>query len=193
MSMTEVAISADFYAKQEIEQYKLPAHLHYDLSYRKAIEIAQEVKANIDLVRIGVALMDIKLGEAFQRGELGKHVEMSVDASVRFLSDKLSDNNLDIIINCIEGHHGKIPFKYVEAEICANADCYRFIHPTGVFFYISNLGKRSLPASEIFSQAKSKLTEKWDIVSIDYVRNELEDYYIHLLQYFDDALNGIKE
>ena len=193
MSLEEIVINADSYAQTEIKKYNLPAPLHYNLSYKKAIEIAHNNNANIELVKIGVALMDLKLGEAFKKGMLAKHVSMSRDASIEFLSDKIGQDDLDIIINCLEAHHGTVPYKYVEAEICANADCYRFIHPSGVFFYLSNLGKRSLLPSELFIQAKSKLDEKWAIVSLDSVRMELQDYYIKFSQFFDDALSMIIE
>lgn len=177
MELDKIVLESDKLARKEIERYSLPALIHYELSYKKALDIAKILKTNISSVQIGVALMDLKLGEAFKKGILAEHVTMSLEASKDFLQNKIDDKTLGVILNCIEAHHGKVPYKYIEAEICANADCYRFIHPTGVFFYLSNLGKRGLTPIQIFNQAETKLDEKWNIISLEYVKNDLESHY----------------
>jgi hypothetical protein len=75
--------------------------------------------------------MDLKLGQAFKEGRSQDHVQMSVDAVRVFLDrfDDLDTSKKEKIINCVEAHHKDVPFTCIEAEICANADCYRFLHP----------------------------------------------------------------
>ena len=82
-----------------------------------------------------------------------------------------------VIINCIESHHGKISFKFLEAEVCTNADCYKFLHPKGFLAYLSILGKRNLSFAETLNRMEGKLDEKYKILSLDICKKELEEYY----------------
>jgi len=131
------------FALSEIEKFGVPHLIHFEIAEKKAIQLAEKLNADKEIVQIGVYLMDVKLGQAMKEGKLSQHVEMSSRAGKKFLEqfdlDAVSKNQ---IINCIEAHHGMIPFGSVEAEICANADCYRFIHPRGFFLFLAMLGKR---------------------------------------------------
>ena len=74
--------------------------------------------------------MDIKLGEAKKEGCLKEHSKISADATKNFLQQfDINDELKNKIVNCVEAHHATIPFTSKESELCANADCYRFIHP----------------------------------------------------------------
>ncbi|MFN0277811.1 MAG: hypothetical protein ACKVRN_04325 [Pyrinomonadaceae bacterium] len=162
----------------EIEKFGLPTKLHFDLSLQKAQEIAEKLNADIPLTEIGVCLMDIKLGEAFAQKRLDEHIEMGVEACVEFLKDfDVTEEEKNKIINCIEAHHGTVPFSSLESEIVANADCYRFIHPKGVIHYIGTLTKRNLSLEDIVKQAEFKLEEKKAILSMEYCKKELDSHY----------------
>lgn len=92
---------------------------------------------------VGVYLMDIKLGQAFKENRVNEHVAMGCDISKTFLESlNLDSQSLLKVINCIEAHHAEVPFTSLESEICANADCYKFIHPRGFFLFLAILGKR---------------------------------------------------
>ena len=167
------------YAYSEIKEYGLPTILHFELSLQKAEEIAEKVKADINLVKTGVSLMDIKLGEAFKSGRLPEHVAMGVKASQEFLSkyNELSDEESEKIINCVQAHHGKVPFSCLEAQVTTDADAYRFIHPKGLLSYIATLGKRGLEFPKLIDQAEFKLEEKIALVSLDETKEELVPHY----------------
>ncbi len=165
-------------AKSEIEDYGLPTLLHFNLSLEQGANIAHKLGADTILVQYGTALMDLKLGEAFKEKRLSEHVKMSSDAAAPLLDrTELNTAEKGIIQNSILAHHGTIPFESLEAEIVANADCYRFIHPKGVLHYISTLGKRDLDFDSILNQAEAKLDEKWKILSLEFCINELEEHY----------------
>ncbi len=177
-NLNEIKVAAKELALSEIEKFGLPTKIHFEISYEKGIKIAEDLNANVDLVEIGVSLMDLKLGEAFKNKKLAEHVTMSAEASESFLSNySLDDETKGKILNCVKAHHGKTPFSCVEAEITANADCYRFIHPKAVIHYIGTLSKRELPLHEIINQAEAKLDEKWQILSLDSCKNELNQHY----------------
>ena len=127
------------------------------------------------IVRIGISLMDIKLGQAFSEKRIAEHVHMSVQAASDFLNRyELSSSQRDSIINCVAAHHGDVSFSCREAEICANADCYRFIHPTGFFGAFVTMGKRTDDFAAVLTQVEAKLDEKYKILSLDICKNELE-------------------
>lgn len=140
------------------------------------------------IVRIGMSLMDIKLGQAFAEKRVAEHVHMSVEATHEFLNRyELDSVAHDKIINCVAAHHGDVSYSCTEAEICANADCYRFIHPTGFFGALVTMGRRTDDFSEVLTQVEQKLDEKYRILSLDICKQELETYYHTFKQYIADA------
>jgi len=176
------------YALAEMEQFGLPNRIHFDISEKEARSLAEKLGADKDIVLAGVALMDLKLGQAFKEGRLAEHVQMSVDAAKEFLEKfEISAEKKGKIINCIEAHHGTVPFKCKEAEICANADCYRFVHPKGFFVYLTVLGKRNPDFLACMKKAEEKMDEKYGILSLDACKQELEPYYIALKKLIEDS------
>jgi hypothetical protein len=173
------------YAESETERFGLPTKLHLDISLQKGREIANALGADQSIVVVGVCMMDIKLGEAFKLNRQPEHVKMSVNAAREFLSKfNIDQESIRKILNSVEAHHGAVPFDSIEAEIVANADCYRFIHPLGVFHYIGTLTKRNLSIEQVIAGAESKLNEKRQILSLDYCKAELEPFYESFKQLF---------
>lgn len=166
------------FALKEIEKFGLPTPIHFEISEKKALELTEKLNANKTITLIGVYLMDVKLGEASTQNKNPEHVKMSVEAAKEFLEKfNLDEETKKKIINCLEAHHGQVPFICKEAEICANADCYRFIHPKGFFAFLTVLGKRNLNFNEILNFAELKLDEKYKILSLEICKEELEKYY----------------
>lgn len=182
--LRSIANKAIELARKEIETYGLPHPVAFDLSLEKGQFLAESLGANSTIVDIGVAMMDFKLGQAFKEKRLAEHVKMSAEAAKAFLKEHNVPENISrIVINAAEAHHGGIPFVSVESEICANADCYRFIHPKGVFLYLTVLGKRLDDFNACLLQVESKLDEKMKIVSLPIVRDELMPIYNTLKNY----------
>lgn len=182
--LSEVAQQAIDYARSEIEKFGVPDMVLLDISLDKGVHIAESLGANVDLVRTGVALMDVKLGQAFKEKRLKEHVTMSIEAARDFLKPYvLAEEVRDVIFNAIGAHHGGHPFRSVEAEICANADCYRFIHPKGVFLYLTVLGKRLGDFAASLDQVETKMDEKMSIVSLPLVKDELAPIYDTFKEY----------
>jgi hypothetical protein len=176
--LARLADDAVEYARREIEEFKMPSSLQFELSLEKAIWISEIMKADTDIVRTGLALMDLKLGEAASQGKQSEHVAISKASSIEFLKNYDVDETIkSILLNCVEAHHGALPFTSIEAEICANGDCYRFIHPKGVLCYIGVLDKRLNDFSKVLDQVEAKMDEKMEIASIPFVVEELQNYY----------------
>ncbi len=186
--MQDIIAHCRQYALSEIETYGLPDMVHFTISEKKALELADQLGAHKDIVHIWICLIDLKLGQAFQEKRLAEHVAMSVVAADSFLQQfSLPIETHEQILHCIQAHHGDIPYQSLEAEICANADCYRFAHPVGFFRYLALLGKRIDNFADILTQAETKLDEKHQIVSLDVCKKQLDPYYDTLKSYIRTA------
>lgn len=178
------------YAISEIDKFGFPTLINFEISEKKALELAEKLNADIKIIQVGNSLMDLKLGQALREGRVSEHVAMSVEAAKEFLSGFDIDNTeKDKIINCIGTHHRDIPFKCIEAEICANADCYRFIHPRGFFANLVSLGERRFNLEDSLNRAEKKMDEKFNVLSLDICKEELTGYYKTLKSFINEARN----
>lgn len=151
---------------------------HIYVAFEKGKSLAKYYNVDEDVVLIGIYLMDYKLKEAGKLGKKQEHVNMAVEFAKDFLNNyDITNDEKEKIINCIEAHHGKVPFQCIEAEICANADCYRFLSPTGVFAYICFLTTKLDNLEDILSKVMKKMNEKYKILSLDKAKEELEESY----------------
>ncbi|PIZ52481.1 hypothetical protein COY27_00015 [Candidatus Woesearchaeota archaeon CG_4_10_14_0_2_um_filter_33_13] len=175
--MQEIILKAREWALEEIERNLYPKIEGFNFSNKKGQELAENLGADKDLVLLGTILMDIKLGECFQEGKIQEHVQRSVIAVKDFLTKfELNKETKDKIINCVEAHHGKNPFRCKEAEICANADCYRFIN-TRLFLIFLKEDDTFNTFEELIEFLDGKLEEKWKTLSLNFCKEELEKDY----------------
>jgi len=186
--MQEIINKAREWAFAETEKFGTPYTGHLDLAFNVGQRLASELGVNKDIVAIGTYLMDIKLGQARAEGKIESHIQMSVEATTAFLKEfDISEEVKEKIVNCVAGHHGTIKYNYLEAEICANADCYRFLHPQGLFGYFILHGSRSIDFNSGLEKAIEKTEEKWNILSLDICKKELETYYLSFKKLLGEA------
>lgn len=179
MNMEELVKKADNFNRQEIEKYNPDMKLLYELSLNVGVKLAKEYGADENIVRIALAMMDSKLPEASHLGKPKQHILMSSDATNEMIKDIdfLSEDVKENIIKCVKEHHGVENFYSIESEVVANADCYKFIHPKGVLYYSSMLGRRFHDFNKELEQLDFKLNEKHNTISLPLVKEELEPYY----------------
>lgn len=190
MNIKDIADNCDFIAQKELEEYGLPTPRHYKLSMDAGIRLANKLGANVDMVRAGVALMDIKLGECAKEGRQGEHVAASAEFAEELLTNfQADDQTKAILLNSVRAHHGKEPFDSLEAEIVANADCYRFIHPRGVMSFHATVVKRGKNHNDALANVKFKLEEKHSIMSLDAAKEDLEEYYNMFVKILDEGMD----
>ena len=95
-----------------------------------------------------------------------KHVEMSAEYAAEILKKlKVDKKTTTLLLNCVLAHHGQVPYQSKEAEICANADAYRFVSERGVFTtykFALDLGKNHNKALDF---AKEELTGLYHTLS----------------------------
>lgn len=191
MEMQDLIKKCDDFNKSEIQKYNPDMKFLYELSLDKGIKLAEIYKADVNIVKIAIAMMDSKLPEASYLKTPKKHIEMSSNATKEILSDIdfLNEDIKENIIKCVEEHHGTKEFFSIESEVVANADCYKFVHPKGFLYYSSMLGRRFHNFNKELEQLDFKLNEKHNTISLDIVKEELEPYY----QFLQKSINEAKK
>jgi len=178
MNIKELVKNADNIMKEEAKKYNPDIERIYDIALEKGEDLANKYNANLDIIKIGIALMDSKLPYSQKLGTPKKHTEMAVEATIKLLEEyEIDDKIKENIIHCVKEHHGVESYYSIESEICANADCYKFLSPKGVFSYCSLLARRHNNLEKELEQLESKMDEKHNIASLEEVKNELNDYY----------------
>lgn len=173
---------------KELTQWQPEIRPLFEIALWKSKELANEFGADADIVATGAALMDLKLPQCLAEQRASEHVQLGVVAAEKFLqSYQLDAETQAKVVNCIEAHHGEVPFTCMESEIVANADCYKMLHPRGFFAYLTILGKRLGDVDACLDQAEHKLDEKYGIMTLDIVKRELEPYYQILKRYIAEA------
>lgn len=187
--MKEIIQKAKKLALEEIEKTGYPSVFNFDTSNEKGQEIAIKMGADKEIVILGTILMDLKLGECLIEGKLQQHSQRSAEATRKFLEENNIDEKvIKIVENCVAAHHKKIPYESLEAEICANADCYRFLSPQNIFHsFLSYLKESDLKSA--LNHIEEKMDEKWNILSLDMCKNELEKYYLDFKKLIEEAKN----
>ncbi len=187
--MKNIILEAKELAVKEIEKYGVPKMGHFILANDKGQELAEKLGADKDIVLLGTILMDLKIGECMKEGKLSEHVRESSSAAQEFLKQfSLEEEIFNKIISCIESHHGVEKYSCLEAEVCANSDCYRFLSSEGFFHGLLIFGNRYPDLKEALGYLEKKVDEKYNILSLDICKQELEENYQVFKRLIKDVL-----
>ncbi len=167
----------DRFAREQAEQLQAPSVFHIDLALELSRRLADRLRANWEIVRVGLLLMDCQLGEALKRGEIPAHVRMSESKAEEILNEfsEITDEEKANILACVREHHGAEKFTTLESEVCCNADCYRFASIKG--FIGGMVNSRDMPLDEMVDLYSKKADEKWNALSLDICKEELRPQY----------------
>lgn len=165
-----------------------PITQHVYLTRDKGMELAEKLNGNKYIVEIGTYLMDCEIGKAIKEGRIQDHIQLSFQKA-KELFDKYPELDSDIRTNleqCILQHHGVLKFHSIEAEICCNADCYRFASLKGVALALRYF--RDYEFLSLITLLSSKLEEKHSLMSLSICKAELEPQYPLIKELFNSAL-----
>lgn len=164
--------------KKEIEKTGLPPIEFQEICFLYGERLAKTYKVDEDFIFACLNFMDVKVGEAFFKNRVKDHIQMSLEATLLALKPlNLDKKIIQKISDCILNHHGLKKYPSIEAEVCANADCFKFLHPRGFITFIASLGKRGRTLKEILKSAQEKIDEKIGIISLPEVKKEAEGNY----------------
>lgn len=189
MIEAKILLKAREYALAEAARTGFPSRVSFDLSIEKGLMLAERLGANQEIVLLGVYLMSSKLGEAMLTNKVDERALMSAAAAKILLEEAgLDRNRIGEVIACILTHNGADKYSSLEAEIVANSDFYRFIHPRGFFnsFLIANRAVGG-DFEKCLDFVDSKMEEKHKAISIKEVKEELDPYYQTFKEYLEKA------
>lgn len=165
-----------------------PPQILQDLLIEKTRDLCKRLKADQNIALIGAYLMDIKIGQALRENRIKDHIEISLQfARIFFNKYNLPSEIQKKVEHVMRAHHGQIPYESIEAEIVANADCFKFLHPKGAIFFLTDLGSRNMSFDEALNYFERKIEEKHKIISLDVCEEEAERYYKLLRELVDLA------
>ncbi len=183
----DITDELDQYAVAEIMKHGIPTLDNYNDTISVALELGKRLNANLDIIKLGSRFLDIKLGEATNQKKVNEHVTMALGFAKEFLANyPLDEDFKQKVFNCIMEHHSK-KFSCVESEICANADCYKFLVPRKIFRMFYEWKQRGYNFEEIFLLAQEKVDEKWKYLTLDICKKELEASYNLILNFLELA------
>ncbi len=186
--MKNIIKEAEILALSEIKKYNIPKKEHFLLSNEKGQKLAESLGADKEIVLLGTMLMDLKIGQCIKENRLEDHIKDSSLAAQNFLKQfNIEDNIFKKIISCIDQHHGSKNYFCLESEICANADCYRFLSPEGFFHGLLIFGNRHSDFTEALNNLEKKIDEKYEILSLDICKKELEANYNNFKKLLKDS------
>lgn len=175
-------------AYDEVEKTTMPLKLHIDLATEVGVKLAKELGANGQIVEAGTLLMDCLIGQALKENRLVDHVQMSLDKTNELLAQSsLTAEQKENIHHCVLEHHGVEKFYSIESEICANADCYRFISIKGFMYATRYL--RKMPFNDLVELLSKKVDEKWSVLTINACKKELAPQHEVIKTYLRYLLN----
>ena len=104
------------FSTNQSELYGVPSLFQLNLSKEKGQLLAQELKANKEIVLLGTLLMDCMLGPTFKAGKMQEHVSMSISKADELLSkdSEITRDKKINILKCVEQHHGTDKFFSLE-------------------------------------------------------------------------------
>jgi len=166
------------FASSQMIEYPMLSKFHFDLANNIGQQIALKVNANKKIVLMGTMLMDVEIGRAMKLSRLADHINMGVETSKKFLSQfkNLSEDEIKLILGCINQHHGSKKFGSLEAEVVCNADCYRFASVRGMIGGLLSQKSKSSWEDQI-KLFDMKADEKFNALTFDFCKKELEPQY----------------
>lgn len=179
--MEKFLVEARKLAYGEEKRTGQPIKANIELATEIGKRIAKELGANVDVVEAGTLLMDCALGQALIEKRLPDHIKMSAEKADEILEKaSLSVKEKENIRHCILEHHGVNKFYSLESEIVCNADCYRFVSVQG--FSHSMRYMRDMPFADLVKLLNEKVAEKWNALSLDICKEELEPQHKTILE-----------
>ena len=171
----------------EINKHGIPTLEDYNDITNIALRIAKELNADLDIVKLGSKLIHAKIGEAIAQKKWTEHTNMALGFAMElFKKYPLNENIKNKVFICIREHRDKT-FSCKEAEICANANCYKYLLPRKILKMFYNFRSQGYNFEEILFLAEEKVEQKWNFLTLEVCKKELEQNYKKIKQFLESA------
>lgn len=183
----DIVNDLDQTAIAEIMKYNIPTLDNYNDVVSVSIELGKKLNANLHVIKLSSRFLDIKLGEATEEKKVNEHITKALGFAKEFLSNyPLEEDVKQKVFACIMEHHGN-KFSCIESEICSNADCYKFLAPKKILRMFYNWRQRGYNFEEIFILAEEKVDERWNALTLDICKRDLEENYKKIKEFLELA------
>lgn len=181
--------------REELYAKAIPGKVLNDLMEDKLKELSSRYEHDSEALWIGAYLADIRIVEA--RTETGKHenhVPMAAEyAKELFKKHSISKDQQEIILEIIEKHHEKGPYKHIETQLFTNADCFKFLEPKGAFHLFGAMySKNNQDFDASMQSVMFKAEEKYELVDLDDETKKEADMLYKRLKWMFDRI-GVEE
>lgn len=193
MISAQLVEEAESFLRESLGRYRRPPLALFELATLKGQELADQLGAQKDIVKLGTLFMDCLLPQAIAEGCVGEHISMSWDKASEIISKypEVSDEEKENIHHCVLEHHGVDSFYSLESEACCNADCYKFLSVEGIMINIR--GNSDLSTPDLMKLLSNKVDEKWNAVSIPSVREDLMGQHDAIKEFLKTFLERVGE
>ncbi len=172
----------------EVQNNNAPPELYTCLAIEKGIQLAKKMNADAQVVEAALWLCDSRIGPCLRENRVKDHIVESLEfARTALVTTNASKDFIEKALQVMSEHHSKT-HKYVEGEIVANADAYKFLPPIGSLHLLWTEGKRSDSYKKSLDYVYHKIEEKWNVLTIQECKDEMREPYEHLKFVFNTAL-----
>ena len=190
MTHEELFVAIDKIAREQSEKFGQPAPYYYNIGVEKAEMLAKNTGADVWLCKIGAILMDIKLGDCMANKCVPEHIQKSAEFAEKILTElEVDEKTKQILLDCVKCHHGIKDKTYpcIEAEVVANADCYRFLTFAGTYGNILFANSLGLDQNQNIDFCINKIEEKFSVLSLKKAKDDLTENYIKLKKFLNSC------
>lgn len=165
---------------------KGPAWGTTEIAIKKGKQFAKKYKVREDLVLIAIYLADSVFSPKAGSRISKSHEELSAKFAEKHLRQwKMSQEEINIILNSIRAHHNKVKATSKEAEVAKHADCFKFLCLEGILVLMHATGDRKMPMDEAVKYAKWKAKEKLNFISLPGLKKEAQKNYNNIIKVLD--------
>ena len=176
----------------EVKKGNAPPEIYTSLAIEKGIQLAKEMNADVQVVESALWLGDSQLGLCMKQNRAQEHVKVSAEfARIAMKDAGASQEFVEKAVQAMIEHHSN-QHKSLEGEIVANADGYKFLQPLGLLSLVMKDAKKR-PDIETLKYALSKLEEKWNVLTIQQCKKEMQENYSALRFVLESAIKKAKQ
>jgi len=173
--------------REELYSKPAPGEVLNNITEEKLKKLASQYDHDSESLWIGSNIADLFIFEAKEIGDIKQHVPMAVKYAKKVIKDNnISKDKAEIILELIKTHHGGEQ-KHIESKLYKNADCFKFLHPKGVFHMFSIFYDNDEKSfAKAIQYSMFKVEEKYGLVDLDDdLKNEAKELYDRWKWFFD--------
>ncbi len=176
----------------EIKKGNAPPEIYTRLAIEKGIELAKELNADPQVVEAALWLGDSQLVLCMKQNRPQEHVKVSAEFARTAMKEVgASAEFIENAVQAMTEHHS-MQHKSLEGEIVANADGYKFLQPLGLLALVMKDAKKRSDI-ETLRYALSKLEEKWNVLTIQQCKDEMQQNYDALKFVLESSIQKASE